>query len=146
MKTYIITRELSGVACRVEVTIPGSEPSIYPLRHLIWHSPTGFECGDSGYGPADLALSILADHFGFEEKQAEVRDVLLGKRSTNYLARVAAGLHQDFKFAFIGRIKLDLLESRRLEDFLISEWLIKTLTLDYMRENPVISHSGPVSA
>jgi hypothetical protein len=31
------------------------------LRHVAVHSPTGFEVGYSGNGPADLALSILAD-------------------------------------------------------------------------------------
>lgn len=34
------------------------------LAHVAVHSPTGFECGYSGSGPADLALSILADLFG----------------------------------------------------------------------------------
>ena len=29
-----------------------------PLKHIIRHSPTGFEYGYSGSGPADLALSI----------------------------------------------------------------------------------------
>jgi hypothetical protein len=28
------------------------------------HSPTGFEWGYDGSGPAQLALAILADHFG----------------------------------------------------------------------------------
>lgn len=29
------------------------------VRHVRVHSPTGFECGYSGSGPADLALSVL---------------------------------------------------------------------------------------
>lgn len=29
------------------------------VRHLAHHSPSGFECGYGGSGPADLALSIL---------------------------------------------------------------------------------------
>lgn len=32
-----------------------------PLHHVKHHSPTGFECGYHGSGPADLALSILCD-------------------------------------------------------------------------------------
>lgn len=37
-----------------------------PLRHRVRHSPTGFEFGYGGSGPADLALSILWDHLGKE--------------------------------------------------------------------------------
>jgi len=35
-----------------------------PLRHLVRHSPTGFEWGYGGSGPADLARSIIADALG----------------------------------------------------------------------------------
>ena len=38
-----------------------------PLRHIRLHSPTGFEWGYGGSGPADLALSILADYLGEQE-------------------------------------------------------------------------------
>ena len=38
-----------------------------PLRHVVHHSPTGFEWGYAGSGPADLAISILADYLGNEE-------------------------------------------------------------------------------
>ncbi len=34
-----------------------------PLRHVMYHNPTGFEWGYGGSGPADLALSILAHYF-----------------------------------------------------------------------------------
>jgi hypothetical protein len=33
----------------------------YPLRHLVRHSPTGFEFGYAGSGPSDLARSIVGD-------------------------------------------------------------------------------------
>ncbi|MFO7172589.1 MAG: DUF6166 domain-containing protein [Bacillota bacterium] len=36
----------------------------YTLRHRVLHSPTGFEWGYGGSGPADLALAILADVTG----------------------------------------------------------------------------------
>ena len=37
-----------------------------PLRHrIVYHSPTGFEWGYAGSGPADLALNILADVAGW---------------------------------------------------------------------------------
>lgn len=35
-----------------------------PLRHVVVHSPTGFCWEYGGSGPADLALSILADYLG----------------------------------------------------------------------------------
>lgn len=37
-----------------------------PLKHHVYHSPTGFCWGYGGSGPADLALSILWDFFGAE--------------------------------------------------------------------------------
>lgn len=37
-----------------------------PLQHrIVYHSPTGFEFGYAGSGPADLALNILADASGW---------------------------------------------------------------------------------
>lgn len=44
--------------CDVVVTVDGK-----PLKHIVYHSPTGFNWGYGGSGPADLALSILADCF-----------------------------------------------------------------------------------
>jgi hypothetical protein len=39
-------------------------------RHDLWnHSPSGFEWGYCGSGPAQLALAILADHCG-NDRQA----------------------------------------------------------------------------
>lgn len=45
----------------VEVTVDGK-----PLRHRMYHSPTGFNFGYGGSGPADLARSILWDYLGKE--------------------------------------------------------------------------------
>ena len=75
MKRYIGRRE--GHA--VEVTVDG-----VPLnpRFDLWnHSPTGFEWGYGGSGPAQLALAVLADHLADDEQ--------------------AVRLHQSFKFAVI---------------------------------------------
>lgn len=52
MKTYRMKRGPNGL----EATVDGR-----PLHHEVFHSPTGFEMGYGGSGPADLALSILAD-------------------------------------------------------------------------------------
>ena len=35
-----------------------------PLHHVVLHSPSGMNFSFGGSGPADLALSILADFFG----------------------------------------------------------------------------------
>ena len=58
MKTYVGGRSLAGA----EVTVDGRplDPR-YDLKRL---SPTGFEWTYEGTGPAQLALALLADHFG----------------------------------------------------------------------------------
>ena len=43
-----------------------------PLRHLVHHSPTGFEWGYGGSGPADLARSIIADALGTDNPDPAV--------------------------------------------------------------------------
>ena len=54
-----------------------------PRLDLWNHSPTGFEWGYGGSGPAQLALALLADYLGDDN--------------------TAVALHQDFKHAFITR-------------------------------------------
>jgi len=56
MKHYIGIRRDDG--CLVVVLGNGG---LRPLTHHVHHSPTGFEWGYAGSGPADLAMSILAD-------------------------------------------------------------------------------------
>ena len=59
MKTYTVIRSTSGqIGCVVN---HDGEATI--LRQCVYHSPSGFETGYAGSGPADLALSILADYF-----------------------------------------------------------------------------------
>ena len=69
MKTYRVYRERDGQPewGRVKATVDGR-----PLLHVVYHSPDGFECGYGGSGPADLALSILADHFGERPEKKKV--------------------------------------------------------------------------
>lgn len=43
-----------------------------PLPHVVHHSPTGFEWGYGGSGPADLALSILALVIGEEQETVKI--------------------------------------------------------------------------
>ena len=76
MKIYEGFRDENDIA-KVRVTTIGDFPKGVPddvrlLKHVCQHSPTGFEWGYSGSGPADLALSLLFDHFG-ETPQAKGR-------------------------------------------------------------------------
>ena len=62
MKVYTGRRQ--GVAAIVTV----DERRLKPRFDLRNHSPTGFEWGYPGSGPAQLALAILADHLGNNEQ------------------------------------------------------------------------------
>jgi Family of unknown function (DUF6166) len=62
MKRYEGRRE--GYAAIV--TVDGRR--LNPRRDLWNHSPSGFEWGYAGSGPAQLALAILADHCGDDEE------------------------------------------------------------------------------
>jgi len=45
-----------------------------PLKHVLRHSPDGFEWGYGGSGPADLALAILREVFCIDPKCKELAD------------------------------------------------------------------------
>lgn len=65
-----------------------------PLEHYVRHSPTGFECGYGGSGPADLARCILIDHFDLHHEVRAGRELL----PVDYQAfkfEVIAGLPND---------------------------------------------------
>jgi hypothetical protein len=81
-RVYTIQRTAQGVVCTVNGGTASCKP--LPLRLDLWnHSPTGFEFGYGGSGPAQLALAILADCCGDE---------------------LAVTYHQAFKWAVIARI------------------------------------------
>lgn len=87
MNSYEGRRDPDGAAI-VRVRRPGKP--LRPLRprlDLAKHSPTGFEWGYGGSGPAQLALAILADVLGDDEK--------------------AARYHQWFKFMVIAKLPHD---------------------------------------
>ena len=67
------------------VTVNGRE--LNPRLDLRNHSPTGFEWGYAGSGPAQLALAIMADHLADDF--------------------AALRLYQDFKFSVIARLPHD---------------------------------------
>ena len=62
MKNYSGNRTWRGL----EVTV--DDRPLDPRLDLQRHSPTGFEWGYGGSGPAQLALAILADHLADNEQ------------------------------------------------------------------------------
>ena len=61
MNRYTGTRNCGAIDVRVD-GVP-----LNPRFDLRLHSPNGFEWGYGGSGPAQLALAILANHFGDDE-------------------------------------------------------------------------------
>lgn len=68
-----------------------------PLHHVMLHSPAGFSWGYHGSGPADAALSILADHFNESPSRREL---------FHGICRCWA-LHQDFMREVIANLPID---------------------------------------
>lgn len=114
MKTYVGERPADEEIgdCRVMVVRDDGRSS-YPLPHVVIHSPTGFEWGYGGSGPADLALSILADLL-----QEPISRVLAAWRGSGHSR--ALDLHQHFKFAFIGGLDR---KGWRLTEEVIRRWM-----------------------
>lgn len=96
----------------IDLPIEGEPEKIdgIPLKHYFLHSPDGFEWGYGGSGPADLALAILINYFGEDPSQG---DLYIG-------ASKAQEHHQDFKWAFISKIKTSTWVIREKA---IKEWL-----------------------
>lgn len=90
-----------GIPGDVVVFVAAEDGAQYLLPHAELHSPTGFEWGYGGAGPADLAYSILVDYLGDATR--------------------AEALHQTFKRAFIA--PLDRSSSWTIEDVAIAHWL-----------------------
>ena len=63
-KRYVGTRQANtSLSVRVYWDNGPATGTLLPKRlDLRNHSPTGFECGYGGSGPAQLALAILANH------------------------------------------------------------------------------------
>lgn len=66
---------------------------------VIWHSPTGFEWGYGGSGPADLALNILQEALRRKGYVGEIEH--LGR---SWAYGRAVSLHQAFKWEVVCRI------------------------------------------
>jgi len=71
MKIYEGGRSLAGAV----VTVDGKPlPPRYDLKKL---SPAGFEWTYEGAGPAQLALALLADHLGDDQKALRHHDAFM---------------------------------------------------------------------
>ena len=89
-----------------------------PLHHVVKHSPSGFEWGYAGSGPADTSLSILADYFG---ERPTKDDVYYGRGKA-----VHPSLYQQFKRDFIAPAAK---EGFTITSDQIKDWLAKNADL-----------------
>ena len=119
-KVYRIERDQATGTLIIHVgTKWPAGPSWRLLAHCNLHSPTGFEIGYGGSGPADTAASILADYFGEDARWVE----RTWRGRSNERPSIAVLLHQDFKRDVIAGIQLEPGEVHMLEESSIIAWL-----------------------
>ena len=94
----------------------------WPLRHVVYHSPDGFSWGYGGSGPANTALSILAD--------------ALGERPTREQLYQGEPLcwrwHQPFKWEVIAPLPMDTGWRLPLAD--VQAWIARRREREAARE------------
>lgn len=90
-------------------------------RCVVQHSPTGFECGYSGSGPADLALNIMAAFLPISPGNGGVVNCWRGECSQN-----AWNLHQAFKRDFVMRMPRD---GGQIPSDTIRCWILQHISL-----------------
>jgi len=103
MITYHGFRDIHGTAS-VFLMDDGKRKKLPSRLDLENHSPTGFEWGYGGSGPAQLALALLAHATGDD--------------------RLAVRNHQDFKWDVIGRIGREPGGTWELTQYQIRDWCI----------------------
>jgi hypothetical protein len=81
MRTKFVGTRTAESHCQVVKVTDQGETPLNPRLDLANHSPTGFEIGYGGSGPAQTALAILADITSND--------------------RLAVALHQSFKWEFV---------------------------------------------
>lgn len=91
-----------------------------PLPHVVHHSPTGFEWGYGGSGPADLALSILALVIGEEQETVRIFEGRsCGARAwqlhQSFKREVVAGLEHDAWSLSVGQVKQWIADREQLD-------------------------------
>lgn len=85
MKSYVGFRFTQGTTVLV---CEDTTCEAMPLQHHVKHSPTGFEWGYNGSGPADLARCILIDYLD--------TDHITNGLYQEFKARVIAGLKNEY--------------------------------------------------
>lgn len=60
-------KDYTGVRTEVGCVVKVNGKPLDPRNDLSNHSPTGFEWGYEGSGPAQLALALLADYTGKDD-------------------------------------------------------------------------------
>lgn len=90
-------------------------------RCVVQHSPTGFECGYSGSGPADLALNIMAAFLPISPGNGGVVKCWRGECSQN-----AWDLHQAFKRDFVMLMPRD---GGQIRSNAIRAWILRRISL-----------------
>lgn len=113
---YEAKRQDGAVKATVRLEDEQGDMQYFPLHHYVLHSPTGFEMGYNGSGPADLAYSILVHWF------------LSYKFSMEEAKEEAAALHQEFKLALIAKESEHLV----ITDTYIENWWMRRVE----HENP----------
>jgi hypothetical protein len=106
--------------CEIEV-VEAFGPNVEsrtPIEHVVWHSPTGYEWGYGGSGPADAALSILSDYFHKRGLERVTQDDIHAPTGTE--PHIAIKLHQPFKRDILAGFHGDgfTLRSQRIDDWL----------------------------
>jgi hypothetical protein len=135
MKGYVGRRDFDGVKVYVITSTENKGLQREPLKHVMIHSPDGFEWGYNGSGPADLALSILADFFGENPTPGELRqgrhtitvEDWAGANTEPEVAELmeqkrlkCSRYHQPFKEAFVAKFAK---ESWTLEEGTVRRWV-----------------------
>ena len=131
--TEKIYRGMPGDNAEIWVIPADGQP--YLLKHVVFHSPTGFSWGYGGSGPADLALSVLADHFG----EHPTEDDLCHGRPRCWQ------LHQPFKWNFIASLPFGEafeLHSTQIESWLAEQTLRQPQPPDAWLEAAYEDHNG----
>lgn len=115
-RTYVGRRAAGGgVACDVALVDPETGASGgYPLQHFVRHSPTGFECGYHGSGPADLARCILIDVVVGRGQWPDLEG------SNEFRVQLVERLYQRFKEDVVARLDRRHFELRAAE---VWEWM-----------------------
>ena len=130
---YLICRSLGGTVFCVRQDDDARGQKV--VFHIPLHSPSGFETGYSGNGPADLALAILADYL--QESGRLVLEAAAGRGTSAALAA-----HQDFKRDFIARFVLGFGEKVLLRGDWIELWLAHRQVLHKQSVESALAQPG----